>query len=294
MNEFIIKDGVLIQYNGFDSEITIPNGVSKIENKTFYRCNFLTKIVIPNSVIEIGEYAFADCYLENIKLPENLKLVGKYAFANTKLKSEEIVFKQDCFIEDTAFYGCEDSEEEYLESIAKSEAFLSQEINPWKFIDVQSEQILKLSEEIIGNLKTDYEKARAISEWIVEHIKYDDYRKMNRTFSSVVLEPEEVSVRGCTVCEGYARLTKALLCAIHIPTLHIIGHLKGQESVWHAWNTAFIDGHWIWIDNANGIKNFDMPTKAFAKTHRLDGGIKIALDHTVAVEQITEIFGYKE
>lgn len=386
MNEFIIKDGVLIQYNGFDSEITIPNDVRKIENKTFYRCNFLTKIMIPNTVIEIGEYAFADCYdlefvkfseklvsigkyafantkvreievpesvtkiedgvfygcsflesvlifaninkinrlmfykcyplskviipnditkieeyafadcyeLKDIKLPENLSFIGKYAFANTKLKQERIDFKENCFIEDTAFYGCEDSEEEYLESVAKSEAFLAQKINPWQFIDVQSEQILKLSKEIVGNLKTDYEKARAISEWIVKHIKYDDYRKTDRKFSSVALEPEDVLARGCTVCEGYARLTKALLCAIHIPTLHMIGHLKGQESVWHAWNVSFVDGHWIWLDNANGIKNFDMPTKIFARTHILDGGVKVTVDNTVAVDKLTEIFGYEE
>ena len=205
-----------------------------------------------------------------------------------------MVLQQDCFIEDTAFYGCQDSDEEYLESVAKSEAFLNQKINPSKCISEQSEQIIKLSKEIVGNIKTDYEKARAISEWIVEHIKYDDYRKMNRNFSSVALEPEDVLARGCTVCEGYARLTKALLCAIHIPTLHMIGHLKGQESVWHAWNVSFVDGRWIWMDNANGIKNFDMSTKVFARIHILDGGVKVTVDNTVAVDKLTEIFAYEE
>ena len=184
--------------------------------------------------------------------------------------------------------------EEYLESVAKSEAFLNQKINPSKCISEQSEQIIKLSKEIVGNIKTDYEKARAISEWIVEYIKYDDYRKMNRNFSSVALEPEDVLARGCTVCEGFARLTKALLCAIHIPTLHMIGHLKGQESVWHAWNVSFVDGRWIWMDNANGIKNFDMLTKVFARTHILDGGVKVTVDNTVAVDKLTEIFAYEE
>lgn len=386
MAKFIINDGELIQYNGLDSEVIIPDNVVKIKNQAFYRCKFLTKVVIPNSVIEIGEYAFADCYhlefiqfseklvfigkyafantkvtyieipksvtkieegafygcaslesvfifakinkmsrlmfykcyplskmiipndiikieeyvfadcfeLKDIKLPENLNFVGKYAFANTKLKQEQMIFKQDCFIEDTAFYGCQDSDEEYLESLAKSEAFLNQKINPSKCISEQSEQIVKLSKEIVGNLKTDYEKARAISEWIVQHIKYDDYRKTNRKFSSVALEPEDVLARGCTVCEGFARLTKALFCASHIPTLHVVGHLKGQESVWHAWNVAFVDGRWIWLDNANGMKNFDMPTKAFARTHILDGGIKITLENTVAIDKITEIVGYEE
>ena len=232
--------------------------------------------------------------MKDITLPKNLSFIGKYAFANTKLKQEQIIFKQDCFIEDTAFYGCEDSEEEYLESIAKSEAFLTKKINPWQFVSGQSEQIVKLSKEIVENLKTDYEKARAISEWIIEHIKYDDYRKTNRNFYSVALEPEDVLVRGCTVCEGYARLTQALLRAIHIPALHMIGHLKGQENVWHAWNVAFVDGRWIWIDNANGIRNFDMPTNIFARTHRLDGGIKITLENTVAIDKITEIFDCEE
>ncbi len=386
MSEFIINDGELIQYNGLDSEVIIPDNVVRIKNQVFYRCKFLTKIVIPNSITEIGEHTFADCYqlefvqfpeklvsigkyafantrlshiklpesitkieegafygcsflesalifsninninklmfykcyslskviipnditkieeyafadcyeLETVKLPENLNFIGKYAFANTKLKQQRINFKQDCFIEDTVFYGCGDLDEEDLESIAKSEAFLSQKINPSKCLSGQSEQILKLSKEIVGNLKTDYEKARAISEWIVEHIKYDEYRKANRSFSSVALEPEEVLAKGCTVCEGYARLTKALFCASHIPTLHIIGHLKGKESVWHAWNTAFINGRWIWLDNTGGMKNFDMPTRAFARTHILDGGIKLTLDNTVAVDKITELLHCEE
>ncbi len=129
-----------------------------------------------------------------------------------------------------------------------------------------------------------------------QELVLENYQKLLELVESFPFEQKVLL--GCEVrCELrniYARLTKALLCAIHIPVLHIIGHLKGNENVWHAWNTAFIDGCWIWIDNANGIKNFDMPTKVFAKTHILDGGVKVTVDNMVAIDKITELFGYEE
>ena len=44
--EFEIKNGVLVKYTGNDSAVKIPEGVKRIGDKAFYRCKYLTKIVI--------------------------------------------------------------------------------------------------------------------------------------------------------------------------------------------------------------------------------------------------------
>ena len=43
------------------TEIVLPNGITHIENFSFFGCNMLTSITIPNSVTSIGKSAFYNC-----------------------------------------------------------------------------------------------------------------------------------------------------------------------------------------------------------------------------------------
>lgn len=63
------------------TSITIPEGVTSIENNAFYECVELTTITIPESVTTIGDFAFGYCYkLGSISLPEGLTSIGDLAF----------------------------------------------------------------------------------------------------------------------------------------------------------------------------------------------------------------------
>ena len=58
----------------FLTEVIIPDGVTEIGNSAFRCCGNLRKVVIPKSVTEIGKYAFAVCYdLEEVTLPEKFR-----------------------------------------------------------------------------------------------------------------------------------------------------------------------------------------------------------------------------
>lgn len=52
---------ILIAYHGKETALSLPNGITTINQYTFYDCNSLTSIIIPNSVTIIGQYAFSDC-----------------------------------------------------------------------------------------------------------------------------------------------------------------------------------------------------------------------------------------
>ncbi len=88
---FVIKNGALIkyQYNGTDTDITIPNTVTTINDAAFYATqdnNWLSglrTITIPNSVTRIEGYTFS-CgdNLEAIYVPSSVEYVGEGAFYN--------------------------------------------------------------------------------------------------------------------------------------------------------------------------------------------------------------------
>ena len=61
---------------------TIPNSVTEIGDFAFYNCDSLTSIVIPNSVTSIGQCAFYGCTgLTSIVIPNSVTAIGHFAFA---------------------------------------------------------------------------------------------------------------------------------------------------------------------------------------------------------------------
>lgn len=80
--DFVIKNGVLMEYTGSGGDVVIPNGVTRIESDVFLNNAFVTSITIPNSVTEIGENAFYGCTnLTSLTLPDSLTEIGVYTFA---------------------------------------------------------------------------------------------------------------------------------------------------------------------------------------------------------------------
>ena len=85
-----LKDGTIgIADYVFDEQedlkvITIPNSVKNMGSYAFYGCSSLESITIPNGVTSIGSYAFSGCYnLESITIPNSITSIGEYAFHNT-------------------------------------------------------------------------------------------------------------------------------------------------------------------------------------------------------------------
>ena len=67
--------------------VTIPDGVTTIENNAFEECKNIACVTLPDTVANIGEKAFYNCKeLESINIPKNA-VIGKDAFAGCdKLK----------------------------------------------------------------------------------------------------------------------------------------------------------------------------------------------------------------
>lgn len=79
--DFIVRGGVLERYNGNDTDVVIPDSVVKIGEKAFERCPGIRNVTMPDSVIEIDHEAFILCeFLEKVKFSYVLEKIGHSAF----------------------------------------------------------------------------------------------------------------------------------------------------------------------------------------------------------------------
>lgn len=88
--------------------IVFPNEVKNVAQRTFFQCENITKIILPENLTQIANEAFAGCYsLTEVNIPASVIDIGEYAFAYCSSLSGEIVLpmnlnKINCGV----FCGC--------------------------------------------------------------------------------------------------------------------------------------------------------------------------------------------
>lgn len=133
-NNMIIEKGILKKYEGWDSEVIVPEGVTGIgaeafqfsyqletiilpeslrviDERAFESCSALKKAVLPEGLERIGGWAFAYCcHLQTISIPSTLKKIGEGAFWECK-QLEQLAIPASCLLgsdiaKNHVFYGC--------------------------------------------------------------------------------------------------------------------------------------------------------------------------------------------
>lgn len=106
-----VVDGVVVpstKYK-FSKSITIPKGVTRIEDKAFSDCTGLKEIIIPDGVTSIGEFAFSSCKnLTKITIPGSIVDIGSYAFLYCKSLTKITIPEGIKSIGRGAFHDCYD------------------------------------------------------------------------------------------------------------------------------------------------------------------------------------------
>ena len=81
-NPISITNSLYINYLPVEGTITIPDGITHIENHAFNGLTTLTSVSLPNSVISVGEHAFDSCTsITSINIPATTTSFGASAFA---------------------------------------------------------------------------------------------------------------------------------------------------------------------------------------------------------------------
>ena len=107
MGKNIVKIGVrAFCFTGL-TEISIPDGITEIEQCVFDNCKVLTKITWGKGVATIGWRAFANCEsLTEVCFPESLRSISIAAFTNCTSLNSVAIQEGLLSIEQQAFYSC--------------------------------------------------------------------------------------------------------------------------------------------------------------------------------------------
>lgn len=91
--------------------ISILSGSSEYDSKTPFWRSQLESVTLPDTLINIGKYAFSNSSLKSIEIPNSVKNIGSAAFLNcTKLTSAKLPSQLQT-ISDQLFKGCTALEE---------------------------------------------------------------------------------------------------------------------------------------------------------------------------------------
>lgn len=113
--EFLIRRGILSQYDGPGGEAAIPEGVTKIGRRAFFGSGPLVRVTIPEGVTEIRESAFLQQKtLEAVRIPEGVQQIGRTAFYGCSSLKEVRLPESLVKLGGNAFGRCERLEEVFI------------------------------------------------------------------------------------------------------------------------------------------------------------------------------------
>ena len=111
----LIVDGTLNSFAPAGlSEYTIPDSVTEIGDNAFYNCYNLTSVTIGDSVTTIGNEAFQDCIsFTSVTIPDSVTMIESFAFERCESLTSVTIGDSVTTIGDYAFYGCSNLKKVY-------------------------------------------------------------------------------------------------------------------------------------------------------------------------------------
>lgn len=129
--------------------------------------------------------------------------------------------------------------------------------NQYVWYDADTQTVQK-ARELASGLTSEKEIANRFYQYVVSHMTYDK-EKTAAVTSGYLPNADESLASGKGICFDYAALLAVMLRSEGIPTKMLIGTVT-PENLYHAWNSVYIDGEWVWMDatlNGTGHRESD-------------------------------------
>ena len=267
---FEIENGVLLKYDGDDTDVIIPDGVTVIGKQAFMFCKALRSVTLPEGVTEIGEWAFCGCKslgsvtlpegvteldegafggceaLTSITLPEGVRMIGEWAFSGCKSLLSVTLPEGVTEIGRNAFSGCKS-----LGSITLPEGVT--EIGDYAFYECSSLKSITIPEGVteIGNgafYKCSSLKSitipRKMSRIVGSNLYPDEIRKSEALVQGFLTRP---ALYDAETAEDYIKYVAFFLekfTDIPVPTAQDLAqNAELSERILQAWKQSCIIGY---------------------------------------------------
>ena len=79
-NDYQLVNGVLGGYHGNDEMLTLPQGITEIGNRAFYKNTGIRQVALYDGITTIGDFAFARSGIESLMIPQTVQKIGYAAF----------------------------------------------------------------------------------------------------------------------------------------------------------------------------------------------------------------------
>ena len=282
-NAYIKNSPLLTFYENESVGITKEDGSFKFFGVT-------TELAHPNLILEIttdsgkviNEISFATDtefkFSKTVKIPETEeKRLTFNLFTGQKKYGDYIGWLNNYIHIVKKKNGWEIEKSPVLEknkSLYDSPRSTSKALRATDFIEAKNSGIKSVAQQLTEGLETDYEKIKALHDWVCSYLHYDNDSLQKKNIAPYSATQVLKTRRG--VCIGYANLFAALCRSINIPCYVVTGYalgissgssewtdsiIKGKEEN-HAWNEAYVDGRWVIIDTTwdsfNSIENGEM------------------------------------
>lgn len=144
-----------------------------------------------------------------------------------------------------------------------------------KTVKKRVNQIVK---SVIRGDMSNYEKIKAVHNWMIRNVKYDYDRLLIGTIPKVSHTAKGALIKKVAVCDGYAHAFQMVMKKLGIPCRFVVGR---SGNVGHGWNMVKLGGKWYHVDVTfddpivNGSNNNTTPyytfflksTSVMKKTH---------------------------
>ena len=107
VNGFVFQGTKLVQYNGTDTVVRVPEGTKSIGSNAFYGKTLVEEVYLPDSVQVLENSVFGGCTnLKQVHLPETMTSWGTSVFNNCKSLTAIRVPEGVTSVGDNCFKGC--------------------------------------------------------------------------------------------------------------------------------------------------------------------------------------------
>ncbi len=254
--------------------VVLPSSVTSVQKYAFAECPALRYVVFPKQIVSMGKQVIIQCNkLTNIVASKGSKAY-QYALDNDLVVttgSETKLERSHCYLlpGDTEknlllnnIFGIKwKSSKKSVVSISaggkmkakkKGTATITATADGEKYsckVTVYGKTVGKRVNQIVKSVTrrdmTQYEKVKAVHNWMIRNVKYDYYRLLRGKIPKVSHTAKGALINKVAVCDGYAYAFQMVMKKLKIPCRFVVGRSGG---VGHGWNMVRLGGKWYHID----------------------------------------------